>query len=86
MTSLATAFAVLDRGATALGLSNSTSFLRPITKGTVHALATRLHGGRTTWVWDVRFADDADRTCAVSRMTIAVRPLPDGQKPPQRGA
>jgi uncharacterized protein (TIGR00369 family) len=86
MTSLATAFAVLDRGAMALGLSNSTSFLRPISEGTVHALATRLHGGRTTWVWDVRFSDDADRTCAVTRMTIAVRPLPEGQEPPQRGA
>ncbi len=38
------------------GSSNSTSFLRPITEGTVHALATRLHRGRTTWVWDVRSA------------------------------
>jgi uncharacterized protein (TIGR00369 family) len=75
MTSLATGLAVIDRGATALGLSNSTSFLRPISEGTVHARATRLHGGRTTWVWDVRFTDDADRTCAVTRMTIAVRPL-----------
>jgi uncharacterized protein (TIGR00369 family) len=84
MTSLATGFAVLDRGARALGLSNSTSFLRPISEGTVHALATRLHGGRTTWVWDVRFSDDADRTCAVTRMTIAVRPLDSGPRAPQR--
>ncbi len=76
MASLATAFAVLEDASTAMGLSNSTSFLRPITEGTIHALATRLHRGRTTWVWDVRFSDDADRTCAVTRMTIAVRPLP----------
>ena len=81
MTSLATALAVAAEGNTAMGLSNSTSFLRPITDGVVHAHATRLHGGRTTWVWDVRFSDDADRTCAVTRMTIAVRPLPDGQPP-----
>ena len=53
--------------------TNSTSFLRPITEGVVHAHATRLHRGRTTWVWDVRFSDDAGRTCAVTRMTIAVR-------------
>jgi 1,4-dihydroxy-2-naphthoyl-CoA hydrolase len=78
MTSLATALEVLGNGFTAMGLSNSTSFLRPITEGTIHAHATRLHRGRTTWVWDVRFSDDADRTCAVTRMTIAVRPLPDG--------
>jgi len=76
MCSLATALAVLDGGMTALGLSNSTSFLRPITEGSVHAQATRLHRGRTTWVWDVRFSDDAGHLCAVTRMTLAIRPVP----------
>jgi uncharacterized protein (TIGR00369 family) len=74
MTSLATWVAVAGEGNTAVGLSNNTSFLRPITDGTVHAHATRLHRGRTTWVWDVRAADEADRTCALTRVTIAVRP------------
>jgi 1,4-dihydroxy-2-naphthoyl-CoA hydrolase len=77
LASLATALAVLPKGETARGLSNNTSFLRPVTEGVVHAEATRLHRGRTTWVWDVRFSDDAGRTCAITRMTIAVRPLPD---------
>jgi len=76
LASLATALGVLDRGEVAMGLSNSTSFLRPVTEGAVHAHATRLHRGRTTWVWDVRFCDDAGRMCAVTRMTIAVRPAP----------
>jgi 1,4-dihydroxy-2-naphthoyl-CoA hydrolase len=80
MASLATALAVYEQGDTAMGLSNSTSFLRPITEGSVHAAATRVHRGRSTWVWDVRFSDDAERTCAVTRMTIAVRP------PAERGA
>jgi uncharacterized protein (TIGR00369 family) len=79
MTSLATALAVMGEGNTAMGLSNSTSFLRPITEGVIHAQASRLHRGRTTWVWDVHFNDDAERLCAVTRMTIAVRPLPDRQ-------
>jgi 1,4-dihydroxy-2-naphthoyl-CoA hydrolase len=74
LASLATALGVLDRGEVAMGLSNSTSFLRPVTEGAVHAHATRLHRGRTTWVWDVQFSDDAGRLCAVTRMTIAVRP------------
>jgi uncharacterized protein (TIGR00369 family) len=78
MTSLATAVAVMGEGNMSTGMSNSTSFLRPITAGTVHARAVRLHRGRTTWVWDVTFSDDEGRTCAVTRMTIAVRPLPDG--------
>jgi 1,4-dihydroxy-2-naphthoyl-CoA hydrolase len=82
MASLATAFAVAQQGEMALGLSNNTSFLRPITEGTVHAHATRLHRGRTTWVWDVRFTDDRDRTCAITRMTIAVRPWPAEQPSP----
>ncbi len=78
MTSLATALAVYEQGDTAMGLSNNTSFLRPITQGVVHACATRVHRGRSTWVWDVRFSDEADRTCAVTRMTIAVRPARGG--------
>ncbi len=81
MTSLATALAVMESGEMAMGLSNSTSFLRPITAGTVHAHATRLHRGRTTWVWDVRVSDDEDRLCALTRMTIAVRPAPAGTPP-----
>jgi 1,4-dihydroxy-2-naphthoyl-CoA hydrolase len=79
MTSLATALAVMPAGNMAMGLSNNTSFLRPITEGAVHAHASVVHRGRTTWVWDVRFTDDAGRSCAVTRMTIAVRPAPEGQ-------
>jgi len=76
MASVATALGVAERGEIAVGLSNNTSFLRPITQGSVHAHAVRVHRGRTTWVWDVTFTDDERRTCAVTRMTIAVRPAP----------
>ncbi len=79
MASLATAAAVMSEAKVATGMSNNTSFLRPILDGTVHARATRLHRGRTTWVWDVTFSDDQGRTCAVTRMTIAVRPYADGR-------
>ncbi|MFZ1155283.1 MAG: PaaI family thioesterase [Solirubrobacteraceae bacterium] len=75
ISSLATAVVVLEEGLAAMGMSNNTSFLRPITAGTVHAHATRIHRGRTTWLWDVKFSDDNGRTCALTRMTIAVRPL-----------
>jgi uncharacterized protein (TIGR00369 family) len=74
ITSIATATAVASDGMIATGMSNQTSFLRPITEGTVHATAVRRHRGRTTWMWDVEITDDAGRLCAVSRMTIAVRP------------
>jgi 1,4-dihydroxy-2-naphthoyl-CoA hydrolase len=74
--SIATGVTVLEEGSTAMGMSNNTSFLRPMTGGVVHAHAIRLHRGRTTWMWDVTFSDDDGRTCALTRMTIAVRPLP----------
>ncbi len=73
LASLATALAVAEDGKQAMGLSNATSFMRPITEGTVHATARRIHRGRTTWVWDVEITDDAGRRCAITRMTIAVR-------------
>jgi uncharacterized protein (TIGR00369 family) len=76
ITSLATAVAVYPDGKAAQGLSNQTSFLRPITEGTIHAEARRRHRGRTTWVWEVDITDDAGRLCALVRMTIAVRDLP----------
>jgi 1,4-dihydroxy-2-naphthoyl-CoA hydrolase len=78
ITSIATALGVGERGEIAMGLSNNTSFLRPITAGAVHASAVRVHRGRTTWVWDVTFTDDEGRTCALTRMTIAVRAMGEG--------
>jgi 1,4-dihydroxy-2-naphthoyl-CoA hydrolase len=84
ITSLATARTVWEaEGKMAQGLSNQTSFLRPITEGTIHAEARRRHRGRTTWVWEVEISDDQGRLCALVRMTIAVRELPPGvQAPP----
>lgn len=62
-------------GFAALGLSNATSFFRPVTGGAVHAEAERIHRGRTTWVWDGRFTDESGRLGAASRVTVAVRRL-----------
>ena len=76
ITSIATAAAVVPGGKIAQGLSNQTNFLRPITEGTIHAVARRRHRGRTTWVWEVEISDDQERLCALVRMTIAVRDLP----------
>ena len=64
---------VVPEGKIGLGQSNHSSFLRPVSKGTIHGLARRRHRGRTTWVWDVELTDDDGRLCALSRVTIAVR-------------
>jgi uncharacterized protein (TIGR00369 family) len=75
LASLATYRVVAADGMAAQGLSNQTSFLRPITGGTIHAVARRRHRGRTTWIWEVDILDDQERVCALVRMTVAVRPV-----------
>lgn len=71
--SQATYLAVADDGMIAVGLSNQTSFMRPIVDGSVHAEARSRHRGRTTWVWEVEITDDQGRLCVLTRMTVAVR-------------
>ena len=74
MVSATTHVAVEADGNFAVGQSNHTTFLRPVTEGTSTPRARPSTAGRTTWVWDVRFTDDDGRLCAASRVTIAVRP------------
>jgi uncharacterized protein (TIGR00369 family) len=73
--SMGTWAAVAPEGKSAQGLSNQTSFLRPILEGRIHATARVRHRGRTTWVWEVDITDDQERLCSLVRMTIAVREL-----------
>jgi len=74
LASAATYLAVRDEGKIAVGLSNHTSFLRPAKGEAVTGEARRRHRGRTTWLWEVDFTDEEGRLCAVSRVTMAVRP------------
>jgi 1,4-dihydroxy-2-naphthoyl-CoA hydrolase len=73
MVSVTTQVAVGEIGSFAVGQSNHTTFMRPITSGHVNAEGRALHRGRTTWVWDVTFTDDDGRVCAATRITVAVR-------------
>jgi uncharacterized protein (TIGR00369 family) len=73
LASMGTAVGVRPDGRVPLGMSNNTSFLRPVSEGTVHGVAVAIHRGRMTWVWDVEMRDDQARLCATSRVTIAVR-------------
>ncbi|HEX2110180.1 MAG TPA: PaaI family thioesterase [Gaiellaceae bacterium] len=68
-------------GMVALGMSNHSTFLRPVARGgVIEAVARRRHRGRTTWVWDVDITDSEGRLCCASRVTIAVRPMPEELK------
>jgi uncharacterized protein (TIGR00369 family) len=74
LTSAATYVAVKDEGRVAMGQSNDTAFLRPVSGGGIEALARTRHRGSTTWIWDVEIRDDEGRLCALTRTTVAVRP------------
>jgi uncharacterized protein (TIGR00369 family) len=71
--SVGSAVGVADESKRVLGMSNSTTFLRPVSEGSVHASGTAVHRGRTTWVWDVEMTNDDGKICALSRVTIAIR-------------
>jgi len=73
LASMGTADGVIELGKLPLGMSNNTSFLRPVSAGSVHARAEAFHRGRTSWVWDVEMRNDDGTLCATSRVTIAVR-------------
>jgi 1,4-dihydroxy-2-naphthoyl-CoA hydrolase len=73
LATLATAGALGGDGPSARGLSTQTSFLRPITAGTIHATSRRRHRGRTTWVWETDITDGEGRLCALVRSTVSVR-------------
>jgi 1,4-dihydroxy-2-naphthoyl-CoA hydrolase len=68
----------------AVGLSNSTHFLRPLRDGVITAEGRPRHRGRSIWIWDVDFTDEQGRLCSSSRVTLAVRPAPEGGPRPLR--
>ena len=72
--SMGTWLARHEEGMIVSGQQNDTSFLRPVFEGTVHADCRAKHKGRSTWVWECEFTNDDGKLCALSRVTIAVRP------------
>jgi 1,4-dihydroxy-2-naphthoyl-CoA hydrolase len=72
--SVGTVVAVWKDGFTGAGMSNNASFLRPVTSGTLEAIARRRSRETDRWVWSTDFVDAAGKLCALVEVTIAVRP------------
>lgn len=67
------AFELVDKETEgAAGLEINANHVRPITEGTVTAVGTILHKGKSTMVWDIKISDEQDRLICVSRCTIAI--------------
>ncbi len=58
------------RGQAVVGLENSTSFIRAVRAGRLHATATPVTAGRTSQVWEARIWDEGDRLVATGRVRL----------------
>jgi uncharacterized protein (TIGR00369 family) len=57
------------------GQQQTCNFLSAASEGTVRGVATPLHKGRTTHVWDVEVTSiETGRRVAAGRVTLAIRP------------
>lgn len=57
-----------------VGLEINANHLRGKRDGVVTAVATPVHIGRRTHVWEVRITDEQDKLVCISRCTLAVIP------------
>jgi 1,4-dihydroxy-2-naphthoyl-CoA hydrolase len=62
--------AVRDQGLVAVGLTNTTHFLRSVTEGRVNVEATALSQGRTQQLWRVDITDEAGRLIAHGELRL----------------
>ena len=62
--------AVRDQGQVAVGLTNTTHFLRAVTAGRVNVEATALSQGRTQQLWRVDITDESGRLVAHGELRL----------------
>jgi 1,4-dihydroxy-2-naphthoyl-CoA hydrolase len=62
--------AVRDRGQVAVGITNTTHFLRSLSTGLVHVEATALNQGRSQQLWRVDITDEARRLVAHGELRL----------------
>jgi len=60
----------MPRQQTAVGLENTTSFLRAVRNGTLIGVSRPLHRGRTTQVWEVEIRGDDGQLAATGRVRM----------------
>jgi uncharacterized protein (TIGR00369 family) len=77
--SIGASSAVVDRGQFAVGVNNSTDFLRPMTTGRVDVVAEPIQQGRTLQLWLVTLTrPDDGKVVARGQVRLQNVPLPGG--------
>lgn len=68
--SIGASFAVQGQGMVAVGLTNTTHFLRSVTEGRVHVHAVALNQGRTQQLWQVDVKDSSGKLLAHGQVRL----------------
>lgn len=55
-----------------VGMEINANHLKPVLSGTVRAVCSPLHLGKSSHVWDIRIYDNQEQLICVSRLTVAV--------------
>jgi 1,4-dihydroxy-2-naphthoyl-CoA hydrolase len=70
ITSIGATMHVQANGQEAVGLENSTSFVRAAQRGTLRAVARPISRGRTNQLWEAWIRDEQDRIVAQGRVRL----------------
>jgi 1,4-dihydroxy-2-naphthoyl-CoA hydrolase len=70
LASIGAAVVARPRGQRVVGLENSTSFIRAVRSGKLHAVARPVTRGRLSQVWEAWVYDDRDRLVAEGRVRL----------------
>lgn len=74
------AFLGLPEGAATATITSATQMFRPVSAGTVRAVAVPLHRGRTTVTVQTSLYDASERLVAQTTQVQVIRDRPDSQK------
>ena len=72
--SIASALVIDQSAFICVGLEINANHIRSARKGFVTGVATPLHLGKSTHVWDIKINDEDQKLVCVSRLTVAIIP------------
>ena len=70
--SIASAMVIDRETQLCVGISINANHIRSVREGFVHGVATPLHLGSSTHVWEIRIFDDDHNLICASRLTVAI--------------
>lgn len=79
--SVASAMVVDHSKFVCVGLEINANHVRSARTGFVTGMATPLHLGANTHVWDIKIYDEMEKMVCVSRLTVAIIPRKDSYRP-----